>query len=145
MSMVPIPLTGGAFQNVDAMEVSDPSAAVALENFLLDDGGANVDRPGLGPTSSGFAALGVTSPIIGLHYFEAASILVAVTDARRIYSISSTGTVTDITGVDTLDGTSRPVFDEDGTYLAIAGGGVPQRWNGSGTCAGMPGSPVNCS
>lgn len=141
MPFVPIPFSKGAFQNVQAFELNDPSNAVAMENFLLDDAGSNVDRPGLWQ----FASLGVSSPVIGSYYFSLASCLVAVTEARRIYSITQAGVVTDITGSATLGGSSRPVFAEDGTYLAIAGGGAPITWSGSGNCALMAGSPVNCS
>ena len=138
--MPPIPINKGAFKNVEAHALRDSEYAVSFENLLLDDAGANVDFPGLGS----FASIG-SSPVIGMRYFTVADKVVAVTEDRKIWSINSAGTVTEITGAATLGGSSRPTFADDGTYLAIAGGGAPKRWSGTGNTEAMPGSPPNCT
>jgi hypothetical protein len=134
MALEPIDISGGLYESLDSEELPDPKFATVLKNLFVNDAGSNTDAPGL----SQFAAL--PSIIVdGLAYFN--SHVVVVTRNRRIYSIASDATVTDITGANVLGGTSRPTFADDGTYLAIAGGGPPQRWSGTGVCELMPGSP----
>lgn len=136
MPTVTLQFNKGVFENVDAFELGNPEIATAQKNILVNDAGSLVDRPGL----SRFATIGAI-PVIGLYYFETANKLVAVTENRKIYSVDSAGIVTNITGSGSLAGTSRPVFAEDGTYLAMAGGGVPRTWIGTGNTAAMAGSP----
>lgn len=133
----PIPINLGAFQNVDALEHGDDGTAHVLKNVLINDAGSNVSRPAL----SELCDLG-DSPVVGLRHF--ANSIVAVTEDRNIYQVSQSGSVTDITDA-ALEGGSRPTFDDDGTYLVIAGGGSPKRWDGSGNTELMPGSPEDCT
>lgn len=137
MPIVPIPLTGGAYTNMDKQEIANPEFSIALDNALLNIVGSNVGRPGL----SNFTTVG-GSPIIGTKYFN--SVIVAVTADRQIHQINSAGVVTNKLGSGgLLGGTGIPVFATDGTYLAVAGGGFPQRWDGA-VATGfeiMPGGP----
>lgn len=133
MPLLPIPINKGVYQNADDIEVSGTDYAYELRNLLLNESGSNVDRPGL----SQFARIG-NFGIIGMAFFR--DKLFVVTSERKMWSISSVGAVTDVTGTG-LEGTERPVFDNDGTYLAIAGGGTPRRWSGTGNSELMPGSP----
>ena len=140
MAIVPIPINLGSMQNVDAFEHGNTGTAALLKNMLINDAGSNVARPGL----QSFVDLG-SSPVIGLYPFG--NFLVAVTDDRKIYSITESGGKAEIQYA-TLGGSNRPVFAEDGTYLAIAGGTTPQRWAGTiATTAteAMPGSPPSCT
>lgn len=130
----PVPINDGLFESVDAGELPGPQFAPVLKNMFVNEAGSNVGRPGL----SQFAEL-PSITVDGLAYWN--DYVLAVTRNRRIYSLSSAGVVTDITGSSVLDGSARPTFADDGTYLAIAGGGAPQRWSGSGVCELMPGSP----
>lgn len=133
----PIPINQGSFQNVDELEHGDGGTAHVFKNFLINDAGSNVNRPGL----SELVDLG-DSPVVGMSFFN--NKIVAVTLDRNIYAVSRNGTYTDITGT-ALTGGSRPNFATDGTYLAIAGGEAPRRWNGSGNTELMPGSPPSCT
>jgi hypothetical protein len=140
----PIDISKGVFLSVNAIELPQAGFASDYRNLLKNDAGSDVDRPAL----SEFATIGA-NPIEGLFYFKPASKLVAVTfnlggGGRRVWSIDSSAVVTNITG-STLDGTSRPVFASDGTYLAIAGGDAPLQWNGSGTTTALAGSPEECT
>lgn len=137
MALVPIPINKGGFEAVDAFELGNPEFASRLRNALINDAGSNVARPGL----SEFASTG-SYGLIGAAFFS--DHIVVVNDDRKIFSINEDGIVANITGT-SLGGTLRPTFATDGTYLAIAGGGTPQRWSGTGNTAAMPGSPPNCS
>lgn len=137
MPLVPLPLTGGAFQNVDEFELSNPEKAAALENFVLNDAGSNVDRAGL----KQFVSLG-TSPVIGLAKF--AGVIVAVTNDRKVFKITEAGSSDELSdgGGILLPGIARPSFASDGEFLAIAGGAAPIRWDGtSADTVLLPGSP----
>lgn len=145
MPTVPIPISKGLFKNVDATTVDCTdgtrpavASAITLKNLILDDNGNNIDRPGM--LSTAFSTTGSSFGIEAMKYFEVSGTVVAVDTARRIWSITSAGVVTEITG-SSLGGTSRPVMQSDGTYLAIAGGGAPQQWSGTGSTAALAGSP----
>lgn len=138
MPQVTYQFNKGPFLSVDSTEIGDPSVSSLNKNCLLTAAGSLIDRPGL----SAFSTIG-SFPVIGVSYLG--SVAVAVTDNRKIYSISSAGVVTNITGSNDLEGSARPTFAQDGTYIAIAGGGTPQVWNGTGVCTDMAGTPPDCS
>jgi hypothetical protein len=135
MPLKEISLKKGVYLDVDPLELANPDYAAKLTNLMLAKSGANVDRPDLVQ----FGTTGQAFGIQGLAVFKTFS--VAVSKDRRIYQIDVTGAVTDITGASPLAGTSRPVFDSDGTYLAIAGGDIPKVWDGVNPCTDMPGAP----
>jgi hypothetical protein len=137
MAEMPIDISKGFASLLSKEENSKTPYASKFLNMLVTQSGANVDRPAL----SSFCDLG-TFPANGLHYFPLANKVVAVTETnRKVWAISEDGSTEDITGADTLEGDSRPVFEEDGTYLAIAGGGAPKQWSGSGDTEALAGSP----
>ncbi len=134
MPLVPIQISKGAFKNVEAFELGSAEFGAEVKNLHLNDTGSNVDRPG----RSIFATIG-SFPVEALTFFNDKLFAITSND-RKMWSISSSGVVTDVTGT-ALEGSSRPVFADDGTYLAIAGGGAPRRWSGSGNTSLLPGSP----
>jgi hypothetical protein len=135
----PLPINGGVNLNVDEKEIKNSQVATDLRNILISASGANVDRPGLKVTP--FATTGTSFGIHAMKYFKASGTVVFVDTNRRIWSVTSAGVVTEITG-SALGGTSRPVLETDGTFLAIAGGGAPQTWDGvAATTTTMAGSP----
>lgn len=139
MALVDIPINKGYFPLLPKQDGKVSGHAVEFKNLMLSKTGSNVDRPG----RRTFATIG-GYPVQGLFFYEPANRLVAVTQTdRKIWSIDSAGTVTEITGAAVLEGSSRPVFDEDGSYLAIAGGGEPKQWSGTGNTASLAGSPAD--
>lgn len=142
MPLVPIPIGKGVYTNVDSTSVKAPDSATALKNLVIDDAGANIDRPALSSTT--FGSTGAAHGIIGSFYFNVSDTVVLVDSNRKIWSQTSSGATT-LIGYADLDGTERPTFASDGTYLAIAGGGTPQRWSGTGVTIDMPGSPPDTS
>lgn len=133
MPLVPIQFSSGAIKSVDSFELSNPAAAVEARNFMHTDAGSLIDRPGLVE----FASIGAF-PVIGMAYFG--SSVFAVTSDMKMWSVSSTGSVSNVTGT-ALTGTARPVFANDGDELAIVNGGTPRSWTGSGNTSALAGSP----
>lgn len=138
MAWKTVPLSDGLYENVDAEEIPSTELAVKLENLLMNEAGSNLDRPGLNTVAT-FS----NQKVIGSYFWRAMSLLVLVTNDRRIYSMTQALVVTEITGGATLGGTDRPTFETDGTLLGIAGGGAPQYWTGAGVCQLMGGAPPN--
>lgn len=141
-----IDISKGSNLTIDGQEMPQAGYATDWRNLLKSDAGADVDRPAL----SAFASI-AADPVEGLFYFKLVDKVIAVTSnlgtpsgGRRVWSIDEAGIVTNITGT-TLDGTNRPVFDNDGTYAAIAGGNIPLQWSGGGTTTALAGSPANCT
>lgn len=138
MAWKTLPLTDGLYENVDAEELPSTELAVKLENLIMNEAGSNIDRPAL----SLFATVEARK-VIGMHFWKQEDILVFVTDDRRIWTVTEAGVTAEITGAAVLGGTERVSFAEDGILLALAGGGAPQSWAGTGTCAVMGGAPPN--
>ena len=138
MPTLPIPILKGVLKSVDATSVQTPEYAIDLKNLFIDAAGVNRDRPGLAATP--FGITGSAFGIEGMFYFKVSNTVVLVDTNRRIWSLTEAGVTSEI-GYATLAGSSRPVFDSDGTYLAIAGGGAPQQWSGTGPTALLAGSP----
>lgn len=138
----PLEISKGLVTSVGRTEINAGYAS-DYRNLIKNDAGSDVDRPAI----SEFASIG-SYKILGLFYFRPADCVVAVTDegadARKLWKITESGLVTDITGT-VLDGNSRPVFASDGTYLAIAGGGAPLQWDGTTTTTALAGSPPDCT
>lgn len=138
MPIVAYQFNKGPFLSVDSTELGSPDTSAMAKNCLLTAAGSLIDRPGLAT----FASVG-TYPIVGMYYVG--STAVVVSSNRRIYAITSAGVVSEITGIGNLEGTERPAFAWDGTNLAIAGGGTPRVWTGTGVCTDMVGTPPDCS
>ncbi len=138
--LTPLDISKGVNLTVGAQEMPQAGYATDWRNLLKTDAGSDTDRPAL----SAFCSTS-SFPVLGLYYWKPFDVVIAVTNegsgSRKIWSITEAGVSTDITGT-TLAGNSRPVFDSDGTYLAIAGGGIPLQWSGSGTTTALAGSPA---
>lgn len=135
MPIVTIPMSGSAFQAVDKQELSNPEVASKFDNLILSQAGSSIGRPGLSSFTMISNSAISNCTIFNNHIF-------AVTEDRVFWKIDSAGTVTNLVGADgLLGGSDRPTFASDGTYLAIAGGGVPMRWDGTNDVENMPGSP----
>jgi hypothetical protein len=139
MAQRKIDISKGLFENVDGFEIGNEAFAPVFKNALITEAGTNVGRPGFSAfsnTENGYA-------IQGLYFFK--DYLVGIDTNRQIWKMNSSGDVVEVTG-SLLGANARPVFAEDGTYLAVAGGGVPQRWDGGiGNFELMPGSPESCT
>lgn len=133
--ITPIDITKCLFSSVDGSELPQSGYATDFRNLLKNDANSDVDRPAL----STFASISAY-PVEGLFYFKPADRVVAVTTDRQVWSIDQAGSVISLIGVQ-LEGTNRPVFASDGSYLAIAGGGTPLRWAGTGVTEDLAGSP----
>ena len=96
MPLQPLPMTKGLV-SVDRQEIGTPEAATYYRNLIRGQSGAMTDRPGL----LDFANIG-SYAVLGLSYFKKSNTVVAVTnegtDARKLWSITQAGVVTDITG-----------------------------------------------
>jgi hypothetical protein len=133
MPIVPIPLSGGAYTNIDKQELGSSEKAAEMKNLMLSDSGANIGRPGL----SSFATMDVACEAI--HEFNNHLFVVGID--RRFYKVTSAGVVSDITGsAGGLGGSARPNFAEDGTLLGVSGGGAPMTWDGTNSVITMVGS-----
>lgn len=134
MPISPIPINKGVFKTQTGRALKNAEFAEDLINLFIGQGGENFDRPSLE-----YLSVLDSTGVIGASYFD--GLLVFVTEDRNIYSMTTTGTVVDVTGAE-LPGTARPVFTNDGTYLYIVGGGAPIRWGGAGTVTtALGGSP----
>lgn len=143
-------LNKGAFQNVDAFELTNPEFAVAMDNMLIDDAGANIGRPGLLVDSSisiGLVTAGTEvhdPPVIGLftdfgnaYNDSVAGFLVIVWDNRIVTFMTSAN----VTASEDLPGIKRPVFAFDGTNVIIAGGEGLKQFSSLGSAVTLTGDP----
>ena len=124
MPFAEIPINLGNYKSKNPDSIRNSGYAEELINLFVGATGNNYDRPTLN--------LFVTLPSnesIGMYYFD--DVLVVVTADRKIYTVASDETITDITGV-TLPGNGRPVFTDNIETLLIAGGGTPIKWDGVG-------------
>lgn len=125
MPTVTLPTNEGQYTNVDEFVSGKPAQIV---NLMVDEAGGLTSRPGVttyaAPVDSG-SGVGSDTNFIALHPFG--DRLIAVRGNRRVHSIDSAGTHTDITK-DILSGTNTPTFHvaPDGSLL-IFGGGLPLR------------------
>lgn len=130
MSEEPIPFSDGLASGLDALSGAGEEI---FRNFLPDVAGALHVRPGI-RTWADFGAAPVASPVIGI--FPWRTYLIFVTANRQIWAWLAAGnvialsTLSDTTTM--LDGNLPPVFTFDQQRVAIAGGGQPQQWQGSG-------------
>lgn len=133
-----IKIDKGVYLNADGFEIGNSGYATLLKNAVIDEAGCNISRPGL----STFGQTGEIYSVDGLYYFS--SSLISVDSNRDIYSVTSGGVATKI-NTSSLDGANRPVFSDDGSIMAVVGGGTPQSWAGSGNLVNMAGSPPDCN
>jgi len=129
-----IPINQGVYKSQNQNSVRNTGYADELINIFLGVAGNNVDRP----TLKLLTTLDSIEPI-GINYFD--GVFVVVTLDRNIYSVTTDGTITNITN-QTLPGTDRPVFASNGNMLIITGGEEPIKWAGVGNVTeALGGSP----
>lgn len=123
-----IPIGGGFYSNIPEYALHEKSAQVI--NWVLDEAGTNVSRPGM------VTVVGVSArPIIGMFAYK--EWVVVVDEDRRVFSVSEDGSSTELTTpAIRLPGAGTPAgFVDDGDTLIIAGGDIPYIWNGVGGIA----------
>lgn len=135
MSEMPIPFADGLQSGLGELSGSSP----LFVNYLVDPTGSMTIRPGIRAWSQFPASSPVTnSPVIGIFpwHNQVGDYIVFVTADRRIWAWLGAGNVIALSSASDattrLDGSGRPVFTYDATRVAIAGGGAPQQWQGSG-------------
>lgn len=138
MPSLPIPYGASLSSGVD--ELADGTAAPVVMNLVVDQAGVIHQRPGL----ETYQDTGTVGNILG-HYVWG-DYDVYVTSDRSIYALSlvtpnTVLSLSDSTAATKLDGSLRPVFANTADTLIIVGGGVPQKWTGSGLSARLGGSP----
>jgi hypothetical protein len=145
-----IDFSTGQFSSVEQLAGASPVA----RNVLFDDAGAVHLRPGISAWS-GFdqpPLYDATQAVIGMHIFQGG--LVWVTEDRLIHRLVSDGFANDLSSLGSsaaqvatrLDGSTRPIFANTRTILAIAGSGLLQKWNGTSALSDrLGGSPPSAS
>ncbi len=112
-------------------------------NAVTDAAGAIRMRPGIAAWSSFPGVIPNASPVIGMSAWNGS--LVYVTEDRLIWALLSAGNVIALSdaadSTTVLDGSLRPVFATTRTRIIIAGGGLPQKWEGTGLSARLGGNP----
>ena len=143
-----------SFADGQASGIEELTGATPMSiNMLVDAGGALITRPGLSawedwacPALNDAGA----GAVIGAWVWQSPSgdRLVYVTADRRIWAMISANNrvaLSDATAATQLDGALRPTFVSTKTRVVIAGGGVPQKWEGAGLSARLGGSPPAAS
>lgn len=143
---------GLSFADGQASGIEELTGATPMSiNMLVDAAGALFTRPGLSVWADwGCPALAATEigagAVIGSGLWPSPSgdRLVYVTADRRLWAMLGPNNrivLSDATAATRLDGTLRPTFAFTKTRVVIAGGGVPQKWEGFGLSARLGGSP----
>ncbi len=150
---LPIPFNGGQSSGIEELAGASPFSV----NMLVDAAGALYTRPGLSTWSEWADAVPdalSTGPVIGGAIWGDYLIYVTQDDTvspplRRLWAMVGPNhriALTDDTDVTTqLDGTARPTFAATKSRVVVAGGGVPQKWEGSGLSARLGGSPPDAT
>lgn len=134
----PIPFTDGQASGIEELAGASP----AVINLVHDAGNAMRTRPGLSAWSDFPAVIPDASAVIGMWSYGA--YLVYCTEDRKFWAVTAAGLViplSDATTVTQLDGSGRPNAVVTRTRIVIIGGGVPQKWEGSGLSARLGGLP----
>lgn len=141
MPVEEIPFNAGQASGMEQLAGAPP----AMINSLTDLGGVRRPRPGIA-TWSGFpSTIPHASPVDAMAVFD--GYVVYVTRDRKLWAALD-GTVlslSDATPTTKLDGGTRPVLLPTRTRLIAVGGGVPQKWSGTGLSARLGGSPPTMS
>lgn len=128
-------------QGQSSLEELSGAAPIFL-NLLVDAAGGVRQRPGIRAWADFAATIPNASPVIGMFAWR--TFLVYVCQDRTIWAWYGPGDIralSDTTAATQLDGSLRPIFAYDYQRVVIAGGGVPQKWEGAGLSARLGGSP----
>lgn len=115
MSIVPLPINGPVYKNIDPVSLSKTSE-ILIDGYV-NEAENSVKRPGL----LEHADLDTVHGVDGVYWWENLGIFIAVSGGS-IFKVSQLGAVTDITG-DGLTVGTRVSFATDGTNLIMANGG----------------------
>lgn len=144
--MANLPFAAGLASGVDELTGAAPFST----NVLADPGNALTTRPGivewsewacpsLDDSGAGEIIGGVVWPSVN------GEVLVYVTEDRRLWAMLGPNqriALSDLADATTLlDGADRPTFATTKTRVIVAGGGAPQKWEGTGLSARLGGSP----
>lgn len=119
-------------------------ASPKLWNLMASPDGTARVRPLLTTWTDFQTGVATATNVIGLFVWR--TYVVFVTDDRKIWAYLGPGNVvalSDATSTTQLDGTGRPIFSYDAQRVVIAGGGTPQKWEGSGLSSRLGGTPPN--
>ena len=122
------PISGDAYENIDQVGLSE-GIGVKLQDGNTDEAGNTQRRPGL----KKYFEIDAGFKIEDFYWWEYKKLLIVVSN-KRVYKIDKNLTVTDITG-DTLAGTYKPIFVDNGDSLLIADGGRIVYTNGTANTA----------
>lgn len=129
--MISLPITAKPYTNVEKLGNQGIAEFIDCQK---DDGMNNVARVGLGgPVANALCDIG-TASVNSVYEWETQGIAVAVGEGR-IFSITQSGIVTEITGA-TLTGGNPVSFADYGNTLYMANGGAIVAWDSAdSTCA----------
>jgi len=124
-------------------------ASPTFVNLLRAADGTVQVRPLVKPWADWAGASTDGNPVVGVFPWRNYLIVVtqnATTGVRKLWAWLGPGNVIALssgTAVTQLDGTGRPVFTFDSQRVVVAGGGAPQKWEGTGLSTRLGGSPPN--
>lgn len=128
MPLVKIPITGPLYGNIDGQTLDQRNAEV--RNLYVNEADYSEKRPGL----TEWIDLGTSRSVDALYWWDAASVLLAVS-AGRVWKITDrTGTKAELTASEKLLVGQRVSISDNGTTAALANGG--QILTTDGTAAG---------
>lgn len=142
MAENPIPFAAGEAAGLEEAAGASP----ALINLLVAADGHMRLRPGIKTWADYETGVVTDSPVIGLTVWK--DYLIFVTADRRLWAWLGVGDVvalSDTTAATQLDGTEPPRFASDRNRVVVAGGGLVQKWEGTGLSARLGGSPPNAT
>lgn len=138
MPAAPIPFDDGQASGIEELAGASP----AVINVTHDPSGTTKTRPALSAWEQFPAVVPDVSGVTGIWIFGTS--VIYTTADRKIWALLAAGLViplSDTTAATKLDGTSRPVAVVTRTRIVIIGGGVPQKWEGTGLSSRLGGSP----
>jgi hypothetical protein len=124
-----IPFASGQQSGSEALGGATP----LVVNLFVDQTGSMKVRPGISAWSGFPTTIPNASPVDAMAVFNGQ--LIYVTQDRKLWVVQSPGIVvalSDTTAATKLDGSTRPVPVVTKTRVVFAGGGQPQKWEGSG-------------
>lgn len=125
MALADIPLAAKWFTNVEASSLT--RASETMENAFISENGGLSRLPGL----ETFATL-PASTNARVYLWDWRDSLIAATSRGRLFTVTRSGAVTDVTGVP-FSGGMRPTFAETDDELLIAAGGPILKFSGIST------------
>lgn len=117
MPLIPLPLVGPAYQNLDEQSLDVQNAEV--RNLFVNEAQFSEKRPGL----ASWVDLGTSNSIDGLYWWDTQSVVLAVSNGQVWKITDANGTKTELTAAETLQVGQQVSFDDNGTTAVMANGG----------------------